>query len=218
MLVFLWLRRYTGAGESLDDYRCHSTSSSESDDELPRSPPRHALSGPAGSGDGSPGAAADEGPFSGWGPAAAEASAERGSTAAQYGEPVASFAARGKRALTALPPSEHPPHLPRSLRWFERHKEVIYADSLGLDQFLDLVRCLQASRRALLGGEGIVAPDEEIATVFLPLASEMPDGSRRMMLNDFKSAVRTSPRFLCLLGVAYSHIPSPSFHPRKLNL
>lgn len=205
----LGFRSYTGTGECLDDYRHRSESPSLSSDELATPAPRHSVSGPPGSSnaesDGMEG-----GSFFGWGAAAAEQPIERHRQNTDV-EP------QGLRTVTANSPLGSSFSLPSDLRWFERQRSVIYADSLGLDEFVDLVRCLQASRRALLGGEGIVAPEEEIAVVFLPLASKMPDGSRRMMLKDFKRAVQSSPRFLWLLGVPSNQIFSPALDPGKSN-
>ncbi|KAL8271037.1 hypothetical protein Esti_005022 [Eimeria stiedai] len=201
---------YTGTGECLDDYRYNFATRSESGEEPPRSPSRHALSEPGLPDVDSPDTADDEDLFDGWEPGGAEQNAKRDLPRAF----AHNFLLRNNGRVI-MSSSRLALHLPGDANWFERNRDVIYADSLGLHEFLDLVRCLQESRRALLGGEGLVAPDEEIAMVFLPLASEMPDGSRRMMLKDFKQAVRSSPRFLCVLGVAPAHVSSPSLHSGK---
>ncbi|KAL8427935.1 hypothetical protein Efla_003449 [Eimeria flavescens] len=200
---------YTGTGECLDDYRCNLATRSESGEEIPRSPSRRALSEPGTSDIDSPDRVG-EGSFGfGWGRATAENEARKEAASGESG------VLSEKKEGPVMSCSRLVLYLPGDMRWFEMNREVIYADSIGLDEFLDLVRCLQASRRALLGGEGIVASDDEIATVFLPLTSEMPDGSRRMMLKDFKLAVRNSPRFLCVLGVVSTHVSSPSVHSGK---
>ncbi|KAL8448741.1 hypothetical protein Emag_003867 [Eimeria magna] len=198
---------YTGTGECLDDYRYNFATRSESGEEPPRSPSRHALSEPGLSDVDSPDTADDEELLNGWVSGAPEQNATR-----YLARGFAHDFSLGNNGRVITSSSRLGLHLSQDASWFERNREVIYADSLGLHEFLDLVRCLQESRRALLGGEGLVAPDEEIAMVFLPLASEMPDGSHRMMLKDFKQAVRKSPRFLCVLGVASTHVSSPSLH------
>ncbi|CDJ43485.1 phosphatidylinositol-4-phosphate 5-kinase, putative [Eimeria tenella] len=201
---------YTGTGECLEDYRCHSVSTSDSEESIRASPPRQALSGPAASGGGPP-YSQDERRCS---VDSRRQLREAGNQLRSLAKPKGKDFLSGEKgreasALRGLT-STQSVRLPRAMRWFEIYRSVIYADSLGLDEFVDLVRCLQASRRALLGGDGILASDEEIAMTFLPLASEMPDGSRRMMLRDFKKAVHTSPRFLCLLGVACNNVSTPS--------
>ncbi|KAL8433878.1 hypothetical protein ACSSS7_003539 [Eimeria intestinalis] len=200
---------YTGTGECLDDYRYNFATRSEPGEEPTRSPSRHALSEPGLSDIDSPDTADDEHLLNGWLSGATGQDVARG-TAQNF-----SLENNGRLVMSS---SRLVLHLPEDASWFERNRDVIYADSLGLHEFLDLVRCLQESRRALLGGEGLVAPDDEIAMVFLPLASEMPDGSRRMMLKDFKQAVRKSPRFLCVLGVASTDVSSPSLHSGKQEL
>ncbi|KAL8448179.1 hypothetical protein Emed_003926 [Eimeria media] len=204
---------YTGTGECLDDYRYNFATRSESGEEPPRSPSRHALSEPGLSEVDSPDTADDEELMNGWVSGATEQHDTR-DLARAFAQ---NYTLRNNgRVVTGS--SRLALNLSEDASWFEKNRDVIYADSLGLHEFLDLVRCLQESRRALLGGEGLVAPDEEIAMVFLPLASEMPDGSHRMMLKDFKQAVRRSPRFLCVLGVASTQVASPSLHSVDLAL
>ncbi|CDI75373.1 phosphatidylinositol-4-phosphate 5-kinase, putative [Eimeria praecox] len=213
---------YTGTGKCLEDYRLQSVSTSGSDEIIVTSPhrqastvasgalPRLALSSPPTSEPAVAHGGDEDDCCEDAGTAGADAVVEQESQAncskvkdnssKETCKPVSDQGLASKQTL----------RVPRNTHWFERCRSVIYADSLGLDEFLDLVKCLQASRRALLGGDGNLASDEEIAMTFLPLASEMPDGSRRMMLKDFKKAVHTSPRFLCLLGVTNNNMPTPS--------
>ncbi|CDJ47730.1 phosphatidylinositol-4-phosphate 5-kinase, putative [Eimeria brunetti] len=215
---------YTGTGKCLEDYRLHSVSTSGSDGTIAPSPhlqpssaassgqPLLAPSSPR------PTAPAvvndrDEEDYSG---VAEPAEAEDAAASEPEPQANASEVKDSSSSASCKPPasgqglaSKQTLRVSRSMHWFEQFRSVIYADSLGLDEFLDLVKCLQASRRALLGEDGNMASDEEIAMTFLPLASEMPDGSRRMLLKDFKRAVHTSPRFLCLLGVN-NNVPTPS--------
>ncbi|OEH73820.1 hypothetical protein cyc_05953 [Cyclospora cayetanensis] len=215
---------YSGTGECLEDYRSHSASSSDTENAVPADPPRNVDSRPAGSRASLEGTEGDAIPGDGdvAAPTAAELSSSQDVRSVSEEGPeiilprsfgVSCSTLKGQQTRPLAATVSSPARGSRDMRWFERHKAVIYADSLGLEEFMDLVRCLQASRRALLGGEGIVAPDEDIATVFLPLASEMPDGSRRMLLRDFKRAVLCSPRFLCLLGVVSNGGAAPSFYP-----
>lgn len=214
------VRRYTGTGKCLEDYRLQSVSTSGSDETITASPHRQAASGglprlahrrPPGSGVAVARAGDEEeccgilgtasaDPIVGQGSQANSTSKAKDHSSSESCKPVSDQGLTPKQTL----------RVPRGTHWFERCRSVIYADSLGLNEFLDLVKCLQVARRALLGGDGNLASDEEIAMTFLPLASEMPDGSRRMMLKDFKKAVHTSPRFLCLLGVTNNSVPSPS--------
>ncbi|XP_026194326.1 uncharacterized protein LOC34622224 [Cyclospora cayetanensis] len=218
---------YSGTGECLEDYRSHSASSSDTENAVPADPPRNVDSRPAGSRASLEGTEGDAIPGDGdvAAPTAAELSSSQDVRSVSEEGPeiilprsfgVSCSTLKGQQTRPLAATVSSPARGSRDMRWFERHKAVIYADSLGLEEFMDLVRCLQASRRALLGGEGIVAPDEDIATVFLPLASEMPDGSRRMLLRDFKRAVLCSPRFLCLLGVVSNGGAAPSFYPDGL--
>lgn len=89
-----------------------------------------------------------------------------------------------------------------TLQRYEQLKDQIELDSIGFDDFVQLIKCVDATRKALVGGSGGVSPDvEKIRKVFLQNSTLMPDGTSRMMLLDFKHAVRTSPAFLALLGV-----------------
>lgn len=89
-----------------------------------------------------------------------------------------------------------------SLERYEHLKDQIERDSIGFDDFVQLIRCVDATRKALVGGSaGISSDSEKIRKVFLQNSTPMPDGTSRMMLLDFKHAVRTSPAFLALLGV-----------------
>ncbi|CBZ53314.1 Phosphatidylinositol-4-phosphate 5-kinase family protein, related [Neospora caninum Liverpool] len=88
-----------------------------------------------------------------------------------------------------------------SLARYEALKPQIERDTIGVEDFVLLIHCVDQTRKALIGGSQPSYPDAEIRRVFLQNATQMPDGSSRMMLLDFKRAVRTSPAFLALLGV-----------------
>ncbi|KFG50869.1 phosphatidylinositol-4-phosphate 5-kinase [Toxoplasma gondii p89] len=90
---------------------------------------------------------------------------------------------------------------PLSLQRYEELKPQIERDTIGVEDFVLLIHCVEQTRRALIGGTQPSSSDAEIRRVFMQNATVMPDGSSRMMLLDFKQAVRTSPAFLALLGV-----------------
>ncbi|KEP60563.1 UNVERIFIED_CONTAM: phosphatidylinositol-4-phosphate 5-kinase [Hammondia hammondi] len=113
---------------------------------------------------------------------------------------VASARAGGLREPSLPSPSSWLPEL-LSLQRYEELKPQIERDTIGAEDFVLLIHCVEQTRSALIGGTQPSSSDAEIRRVFVQNATLMPDGTSRMMLLDFKQAVRTSPAFLALLGV-----------------
>ncbi|PFH38726.1 hypothetical protein BESB_010680 [Besnoitia besnoiti] len=88
-----------------------------------------------------------------------------------------------------------------SLRRYQQLRSQIERDAIGVDDFVLLIQCVDQTRKALIGGSPATYSGHEIRMIFMQNATRMPDGSFRMMLLDFKNAVRTSLPFLALLGV-----------------
>lgn len=73
---------------------------------------------------------------------------------------------------------------------------------MGVEEFAELVGCLDAARRTLLGEVATGRGAGEAAKVFASAASPMPDGELRLTFSNFCDAVHSNAAFLRLFGLA----------------